>query len=115
MKLNKQTRRGQRGAALVEYGLIVAGVALVAAAAVSIFGTKTAGMIGASAAILPGSQAADNGVIGVGRMIQTTDSANGAIEVDGVAVQAGTNGLGTNTGLDMDQVIEDTTGTGHDH
>ncbi len=82
MKLFKQARREKRGAALVEYGLIVAGVALVAAAAVSIFGTKTSGMIGASARILPGEQAADNAPISVGKLIETTTNADGSISVD---------------------------------
>ena len=77
MKILKQARNNKRGAALVEYGLIVAGVALVAAAAVSIFGTKTAGMIGASAAVLPGAHAEDNGPIVAGKLIDTVDHGNG--------------------------------------
>ena len=101
MKLIKQTRRSKRGAALVEYGLIVAGVALVAAAAVSIFGTKTAGMIGASAAILPGANSADNGAIETGKIIATQQDGNGNIQVDAAAH----NGLGENLGLDSADLI----------
>ncbi|MBK7876181.1 MAG: hypothetical protein IPJ77_10565 [Planctomycetes bacterium] len=101
MKLIKQTRRSKRGAALVEYGLIVAGVALVAAAAVSIFGTKTAGMIGASAAVLPGANAADNGAIQTGKLIQTVDNGNGQ-EVDTTTLG---NTLGDNLGVATDEMI----------
>lgn len=104
MKLFKQTRRSKRGAALVEYGLIVAGVALVAAAAVSIFGTKTAGMIGASAAILPGSNAADNGAIATGRIIDTE------VGADGIQVKTddlGANGLGENLGITDEDLLND--------
>lgn len=101
MKLFKQTRRSKRGAALVEYGLIVAGVALVAAAAVSIFGTKTAGMIGASAAVLPGSQASDNGPIQTGKLIQTVDNGDGQ-EIDTGNLD---NTLGENLGVDTDEMI----------
>lgn len=105
MKLIKQTRRSKRGAALVEYGLIVAGVALVAAAAVSIFGTKTAGMIGASAAVLPGAQAADNGAIATGKVVQTTTDANGNIVTDSSTSLDHT--LGDNLGIDSDSLVQD--------
>ena len=101
MKLIKQTRRSKRGAALVEYGLNVAGVALVAAAAVSIFGTKTAGMIGASAAVLPGANANDNGAIQTGKLIQTVDNGNGQT-VDTTTLN---NTMGDNLGVSTDDMI----------
>lgn len=105
MKLFKHARRSKRGAALVEYGLIVAGVALVAAAAVSIFGTKVAGMIGTSAAALPGAQQQDNGPIGVGKIIQTRTDANGNIVMDGASSLDHT--LGDNLGIDTETLIND--------
>src|SRR5205085_4529603 len=82
MKIIHQPRRAKRGAALVEYGLIVAGVALVAAAAVSIFGHKTASIIGATAAILPGAQPDDNGIIDAGRVIATHHGDDGNITIN---------------------------------
>ncbi|MFN0243229.1 MAG: hypothetical protein ACKVWV_10095 [Planctomycetota bacterium] len=103
MKLIKQSRQSKRGAALVEYGLIVAGVALVAAAAVSIFGHKTAGMIGASAAILPGAQAEDNGAIAAGQIIDTKN-VDGTISVDTSALAD--NNLGDNLGVGQDNIDE---------
>jgi Flp pilus assembly pilin Flp len=100
MKLMQHTRRqSKRGAALVEYALIVGGVALVAAAAVSIFGHKTASMIGATASVLPGAQAADNGAISAGRVMDTVN--NGGV----ITIQPGTNNnLGNNLGLSQTQI-----------
>lgn len=117
MKLFKAPHKQQkRGAALVEYGLIVAGVALVAAAAVSIFGKKTSDMIGAAAAVLPGAQAQDNGSISSGRLIETTSAANGAIQVDGQRIGeqlSNTERLENNLGIDLTSLLSDgSAGTG---
>lgn len=99
MKLIQKSRNAKRGAALVEYGLIVAGVALVAAAAVSIFGHKTSGMIGAAASAMPGATAADNNPISAGRIMDTTVQ-------NGVQVlnPGQNNNLGNNLGLSQTQV-----------
>ncbi len=97
MKTLKQNRNQKRGAALVEYGLIVAGVALVAAAAVSIFGSKTGGMIAASARVMPGANAEDNKLINVGHAINVKDDGNGNLGVDGTNLDKT---LGENMGLD---------------
>ncbi|MBI5363311.1 MAG: hypothetical protein HZA53_09035 [Planctomycetes bacterium] len=107
MKLFTQTRRSKRGAALVEYGLIVAGVALVAVAAVSIFGHKTAGMMAQSAAILPGAQAEDNGIIEAGRVVKTQND-NGTI---GLADDVGNQTMGDNLGTDTSGLITDPSGS----
>jgi Flp pilus assembly pilin Flp len=97
MKLINKSRRSKRGAALVEYGLIVAGVALVAAVAVSVFGSNTAGLIAASAHVLPGANANDNGAIQVGHVVTTTpDSGGSGIGIDDTA----TNSMGTTLGVD---------------
>jgi len=75
MKISKSNRK--RGAALVEYGLLVAGVALTTAAAVSILGHKTNDLIGTIAGALPSSNSEDVGPILGGRAIATTDGSNG--------------------------------------
>jgi len=49
--------KSNRGAALVEYALIIAGVALIGAAAVSVFGKQVTSMLTTAAATLPGSHA----------------------------------------------------------
>lgn len=105
MKILKQTRRSKRGAALVEYGLIVAGVALVTVAAVSIFGTKIGGMFGTAAAVLPGAHAADNGPIAVGKLAPTTDGTQGPIGLDGTVIQDGENSLGSSIGVSTEDLI----------
>ncbi|MFK7740061.1 MAG: Flp family type IVb pilin [Planctomycetota bacterium] len=63
MKRNNPMLRDKRGFALIEYGLLIAGVALVRAAATSMFGHKTSDLIGATASILPGAHDDDNGPI----------------------------------------------------
>src|SRR3954454_5671900 len=55
LNLIRRLRRDKKGQGLVEYGLLIAGVALISAAAVSLFGHKTSDMIGAVAAVLPGA------------------------------------------------------------
>lgn len=99
MKLIQKSCRQKRGAALVEYALIVGGVALVAAAAVSVFGHKTASMIGATASTLPGAQVEDNGAIAAGRIMDTVNT-NGTISIQPGA----NNNLSNNLGLTQDQV-----------
>jgi len=89
----------RRGAALVEYALLIAGVALIAVAAISVFGHKTSDLVAAVAAVLPGAHAEDNAAIQSGSLIETTaGSATASIEVDVVAIQlaGGTGRLGNN-------------------
>mgnify|MGYP002623707808 FL=1 len=82
--------RNRKGQGLVEYALIIAGVALIAAAAVSVFGHKTSDMIAAVAAVLPGAHADDNGPIVSGKLIETTGADTGQIALDSAAIVAGT-------------------------
>ena len=103
--------RNRKGQGLVEYALIIAGVALIAAAAVSIFGHKTSDMISAVAAVLPGAHGEDNGAITSGKLIETTDGTAAPITLDtgAIATNAGTERLGNNTGitnLATDLVVE---------
>ena len=69
--------RNRKGAALVEYALIVAGVALIGAVAVSIFGRKVTDMLATTAAVLPGAHAEDNAPIVSGKLIETSPNAQG--------------------------------------
>lgn len=94
----------KKGQGLVEYGLIIAGVALICAAAVSVFGHKTSDLIGAVAAVLPGAHADDNGRLNSGKLIETTAAAaadTDGIELDAVTIEANTATarLGNNVGL----------------
>jgi Flp pilus assembly pilin Flp len=96
--------RCKKGQGLVEYGLIIAGVALISAAAISVFGHKTSDLIAAVAAVLPGAHDDDNGPIESGRLIETTKMSptNTTIELDVATILANnqTPRLGNNVGLD---------------
>jgi pilus assembly protein Flp/PilA len=101
----KRLRRDRRGQGLVEYSLIIAGVALICAVGISLFGQKTAEMISAVAVVLPGADADDNGPIGVGQLIETTSATNGPIGLNLAAIVAanGTSRLTANvTGNNSD-------------
>jgi len=103
--LRKSTER-RRGAAMVEYALLVAGVALIAAAGVAVFGHKTNDMISAVAAVLPGAHAGDNGPIVSGKIIETTEYAAAgdeiALDIDTIVTNSGTQRLGNNFGTPGD-------------
>lgn len=97
--------RNRKGQGLVEYGLIIAGVALICAAAVSVFGHKTSDLISAVATVLPGAHGEDNGPITSGKLIETTASTGTGdpIQLDAVTIEANsaTDRLGVNVGLDV--------------
>lgn len=115
MKLrNTNTQSRRRGAALVEYGLLVAGVALISSAAVSIFGHKTNDLLAATASILPGAHADDNGPIFSGKIIETTGPGGptGGISVDAAGIagatdtfRLGNNLLGNGNGETIEQLV----------
>ncbi|MBM3998817.1 MAG: class III signal peptide-containing protein [Planctomycetes bacterium] len=86
--------RNKKGQGLVEYGLIIAGVALICAAAISVFGHKTSDLIAAVATVLPGAHADDNGPMVSGKLIETTPADTtgvSGIELD-LATIAGNSG-----------------------
>ncbi len=86
--------RRRKGQGLVEYALLIAGITLIGAAAVSLVGHKTSDMIGAVAVILPGAHFGDNAPIQSGHLIDTnTVGVNGSIAID-------TNAILTQTGQD---------------
>jgi len=118
LRLNRNKKR--KGAALVEYGLLIAGVALVAAAAVATFGHKTTDLIGAMAAVLPGAHIDDNAPIVSGKIIETSNTAAGVdsggaaatgigLDVTTIEANSGTARLGNNlatVGSVADLVLE---------
>lgn len=73
--------KDKKGQGLVEYGLLIAGVALISAAAISVFGHKTSDMIAAVATVLPGAHTDDNNPIVSGHLIETK-AGTGGIELD---------------------------------
>ncbi len=96
--------RNKQGQGLVEYALLIAGVALISAAAVSVFGHKTSDLIGSVTAVLPGAHADDNAPIVSGKLIETAPNADGNIALDAATIvtnanssRLGNNVLGTGT------------------
>lgn len=101
----KRLFKNRKGAALVEYGLLVGGIALIAAGAVSLFGHKTSDIIGTMAAVLPGAHTDDNGPIISGKLIETAPgiTAGGGttgigLDFTAIAAGVGTSRLGVNVG-----------------
>ena len=102
--------RNNRGAALVEYALIVAGVALIGAAAVSVFGNKVTDMLATVTAVIPGAHPNDNAPIVSGKIIETSkdvqgfDGGNSAtgigIDVNAITQANGQPRLGDSVGSD---------------
>ncbi len=106
--------RDRRGAALVEYGLVIAGVALVAAAAVSVFGVKTNGLISSIGSALPGAHEDDNGALVSGRYLETSQRGTstsagqtGPIVVDVLDAVEGGKRLPDSLGLPIDMLLID--------
>jgi pilus assembly protein Flp/PilA len=107
--LKRLRKRSQKGAALLEYSLLIAGIALIGAAAIAIFGHKTTDMMVAVAAVLPGAHTDDNNPIISGKIIETTATGNGVVgttatagitlDIDAIVGNTGQARLGTQMGL----------------
>jgi Flp pilus assembly pilin Flp len=83
--------RRRRGQGLVEYALIIAGVALICVAGITMFGHKTSDMIDAVTVVLPGAHADDNGPIVSGQLVDLTPGSSGSgITIDLGAIQGET-------------------------
>jgi Flp pilus assembly pilin Flp len=90
-KLFRKLTRQEKGAAMVEYALLVAGVTLICAGAVSVFGHKTNDLIATTAVVLPGAHTDDNNPITSGKLIETGLQANNAIGISQADIIANNN------------------------
>ena len=82
-------------------GWLIAGVALVCAATVSMFGEKTAELLASLTVVLPGAHAEDNAPIATGRLIEVKNNGNGlALDLDAISAGnlSGTRELGKRIG-----------------
>ncbi len=79
--------RNRKGQGFVEYALIIAGVALICAVGISVFGHKVADIINTTTMILPGAHDEDNGPILAGRVLETTGAQDGPISADTVGIE----------------------------
>jgi Flp pilus assembly pilin Flp len=103
-----ERRKGQEGAALAEYALLIAGVVLASLVAVSVLGTKVGGLVSSVAFLLPGAHPELNAPITAGTLMETrVDDVNGdgstEIVVDASRIAdelSDTPRLGTALGLD---------------
>ena len=84
-------QRNRKGQGLVEYALIIAGVALIAAVSIAIFGHKVSDLISATATVLPGAHSDDNAPIQSGKLIETTQDADGDLVVDAATIASNSN------------------------
>jgi pilus assembly protein Flp/PilA len=85
----------KKGQGLVEYGILVGGIALVALAATAILGHKTNDLIATVAGSLPGAHADDNGAIVSGKLVNTTVQSGGSgLVLDGQNPGSFTSNLG---------------------
>ena len=94
----------KKGQGLVEYGILVGGIALVALAATAILGHKTTDLIGTVAAALPGAHSEDNGAIVSGYLVNVTLNTSGT---GGGFVLNGENpgSFSSNLGIDVDGLV----------
>jgi Flp pilus assembly pilin Flp len=99
--------RDRKGAALAEYGLLLAGITMVSLVAVSVLGSKVGGLVGAVASVLPGAWAEQNAPVAVGELLETRTydgDGDGKVEqrldmVDIADERSGTARLGFQMGL----------------
>ncbi|MFO0903151.1 MAG: hypothetical protein U0939_09140 [Pirellulales bacterium] len=71
--------RNKKGQGMVEYGILVGGIALICLVSVAILGHKANDLLGTVAAALPGAHADDNGPIVSGKLVNTTLNSSSAI------------------------------------
>lgn len=112
--------RNRKGQGFVEYALIIAGVALICAVGISLFGHKVSDIINTTTMILPGAHNDDNGPIASGRVIETTSALDGPITTDttGIESRDGTSrlmnnvwGVGSQAANNPDFLVADPVGT----
>ena len=101
----KRLKKNQKGAALLEYALLIAGIALIGGAAVSTFGHKTADLIGTVAVVIPGAHPDDNAPIISGHLLESGSGAKAGspaigLSVNSIDVTGTVDRLNKNVGLD---------------
>jgi pilus assembly protein Flp/PilA len=99
LKFVRRLLKDRKGQGIVEYGILVGGIALVALAAVAILGHKTTDLVGTVAGALPGAHQEDNAPIVSGKIVATTQNASNAIVLDVSSPGSFSSNLGI-TGID---------------
>ncbi|TWT58852.1 hypothetical protein KOR42_22390 [Thalassoglobus neptunius] len=74
--------KSRKGQGMVEYGILVGGVALVCLVAVATMGHKSNDLMAACAAALPCAHDDDQGPIVSGKLVNTQQDTNGVVYLD---------------------------------
>ncbi|TWT58863.1 hypothetical protein KOR42_22500 [Thalassoglobus neptunius] len=82
LKKLRNVLKSRKGQGMVEYGILVGGVALVCLVAVAILGHKSNDLMASVAASLPGAHADDQGPIVSGKLVNTQTDTNGVVYLD---------------------------------
>lgn len=82
LKRMRNVSKCRKGQSLVEYGILIGGVALICLAAVAILGHKSNDLIASVAAALPCAHDDDIGPIVSGKLVNTTQDTNGVVYLD---------------------------------
>ncbi len=91
--------RNRKGQGLVEYGILIGGVALVCLAAVAVLGHKTNDLVSVVAGVLPGAHSDDNAPIVSGKLVKTQQNTDGEIHLNVTTSGTMSSNLGI-TGVD---------------
>ena len=105
MRTRKRGLRNESGAALAEYGLLLAGVAMVSMLAVAVLGTKVGGLIGSVATMIPGNTEDLDAPVLVGKMLETETrdvNGDGVNEITFPLASVTHNNAGEQRNLDFD-------------
>jgi Flp pilus assembly pilin Flp len=90
----------KKGAAMVEYAILVGAVALVGILGMSVLGRKATDLIGTLAVILPGANLNEDRKIHNAQLIEITDGDDDTFRIDGSRIGNGdTNRIAVATGL----------------
>jgi len=94
-------KKKAKGAAMVEYAVLIGAVTLIGILGLSVLGNKVSDIISTLAVILPGSQTSDDQKLHSAQLIEFTNGDDGSFKIDDSHIGSGdTNRLGRNTGLE---------------
>jgi Flp pilus assembly pilin Flp len=90
----------RKGAAMVEYAILVGAVALVGILGMSVLGRKATDIVGTLAVVLPGAQLTEDRKIHNAQLIEITNGVDDSYRVDASRIGGGdTNRIAVATGL----------------
>src|SRR5438876_4481886 len=78
----KKAQKKNKGAAMVEYAILIGAVALIGILGMSFLGRKVSDIIGTLAVILPGAQMNEDRLIHNAQLIELTEGDDNTIRID---------------------------------